>query len=45
MLKWHDGPYDPDSIGRAEITASLGKMAQRRMFGRAAYLRSVGRQN
>lgn len=45
MLTWHGGPYDPDDIGEAEIVAALGKLARRRTLGRAAYLKSVGRQN
>ena len=45
MLTWRNGPYDPDGIGEVEIVAALGKLARRRTLGRAAYLKSVGRQN
>lgn len=45
MLSWYGGPYDPDDIGEAEIVAALGKLARRRTLGRAAYLKSVGRQD
>lgn len=45
MLTWHGGPYDPEDIGEAKIVGALGKLARRRTLGRAAYLKSVGRQN
>ena len=44
MLTWHGGPFDPDDISEAEIVAALGKLARRRTLGRAAYLKSVQRQ-
>lgn len=45
MLTWYGGPYNPDDIGAAEIVAGLAKLAQRRTLGKAAYLKSVGRQH
>lgn len=45
VLEWHGGPYDPDNMEEAEITAALGKLARRRTLGRAAYLKSAGRQH
>lgn len=45
MLEWQGGPYDPEGIDEAGIVAALGKLARRRTLGRAAYLKSVGRQN
>ena len=45
MLTWHGGPYDPNDVGEAEVVAALGKLARRRTLGRAAYLKSIGRQH
>ena len=42
MLTWYGGPYDPEDLGQAEIEARIGKLARRRLLGRAAYLKSQG---
>lgn len=45
MVRWYGGPYDPDDIGEAEIVVGVAKLARRRTLGKAAYLKSAGRQH
>ena len=42
MLAWNGGSFDPEDLGQADIEARIGKLARRRLLGRAAYLKSQG---
>ena len=42
VLTWYGGPYDPEDVGQADIEARIGKLARRRLLGRAAYLKRQG---
>ena len=42
VLTWYGGPFDPEDVSQADIEARIGKLARRRLLGRAAYLKSQG---
>lgn len=42
VLAWNGGSFDPEDLGQVDIAARIGKLARRRLLGRAAYLKSQG---
>jgi hypothetical protein len=40
LLEWYGGPFDPDEIDLATITAGIRQLTRRRAISRAAYAKS-----